>query len=165
MPPPGRGDRQTLTRPPSAGTEATDVGVARELGPGTPHLRCKGPAPRGAFSRRRPTATPSAPSCVPGTGAAPASAPPAAGGGPGAAAGARSGLRSHPHPSAAPGVNGFALHPLGGALRVLGALTPARRRARSQWAPRGLWDETSGQGRRPTWVPPVRRPGAGRPLG
>lgn len=121
--------------------------------------------PAGPFLGRRPSATPSAPGCVPGTGAVPASAPPAAGGGPGAAAGARSGLRSHPHPSAAPGVNGFALHPLGGALRVLGALTPARRRARSQWAPRGLWDETSGQGRRPTWVPPVRRPGAGRPLG
>lgn len=39
-----------------------------------------------------------------------------------------------PHPLAAPGVNGFAFHPLGGALRVRGTLTPAHRRV--LWQPR-----------------------------
>lgn len=37
--------------------------------------------PAGPFLGRRPSATPSASGCVPGTGAVPASAPPAAGGG------------------------------------------------------------------------------------
>lgn len=134
MPPPGRRDRQTLTQPPSAGTEVTDVSVARELGPDTTPSAVRNQHPVGPFLGRRPTATPSVPSCAPGTWSCSTSL----------------GFSSHlqgdgchalrgsvllllPRPLAAPGNNSFALRPLGGARRVLGALSPAHRRA--LWQP------------------------------